>query len=440
MRGDFKASLWNSYIQIDDTCVLVFNAKTDNFVVVNKQQYLDQIKQGKTDGLPSDICEKLLEYSFLVPKDIDEASELEQTIYKVDEDNEIFNLIINPTLQCNFRCWYCYEEHKSLSYMSENTIRSISKFVENTIKKNSELKFLNLSFFGGEPLLEFKRVVVPILQQLDLICKENDVHLSVHFTTNGSLLTKDIMLFLKNYDAGFQITLDGGAEFHNKTRYFVSGKPSFDIILNNIKELAQMGMKVVLRINYTLANLQSVLDIVQYLEKIEMPYRNNINVDFQAVWQEAGNLASNTEYKTLLFQLKKKFKELGYLVSHQATNNYVLNSCYADKRNEALVNYSGDIYSCTARDFTPESRMGVLLEDGNISWENNSLETKMNCKFKKSICRTCRIAPICGGGCRTKCLENSHHEGCNLNMSEEQIDDLILERFEVNYMSDNTLK
>jgi uncharacterized protein len=79
--------------------------------------------------------------------------------------------------------------------------------------------------------------------------------------------------------------------------------------------------------------------------------------------------------------------------------NNVLDSCYADKRNSVTINYNGDIYKCTARDFTPENRGGYLSDNGMLIWENDYLEQRMNAKFKNKPCLTCRLLPICNGGC-----------------------------------------
>jgi uncharacterized protein len=49
--------------------------------------------------------------------------------------NESFRLIINPTLNCNFSCWYCYETH-SKKYMSKETVESVIKFIESLATKN----------------------------------------------------------------------------------------------------------------------------------------------------------------------------------------------------------------------------------------------------------------------------------------------------------------
>mgnify|MGYP007024197075 FL=1 len=51
----------------------------------------------------------------------------------------------------------------------------------------------------------------------------------------------------------------------------------------------------------------------------------------------------------------------------------------------------------------------------------------------KPVCRVCRIAPICGGGCKQRALESINDESCTLNYSEEDIDNIIKNIFEYSF-------
>ncbi len=80
--------------------------------------------------------------------------------------------------------------------------------------------------------------------------------------------------------------------------------------------------------------------------------------------------------------------------------------CYADRRNQCVVHYNGDIYKCTAIDFENTERDGFLNDEGSIVWENDSLEKRMESKFNNEKCRDCSILPLCHGGCSSFRLKN----------------------------------
>lgn len=425
-----KLSLWNSYIELKDGVGLIYNALKDSFLITTDYQLFKLVTEGRYEDFHPDFIDNLKKIGGIVPHIKDEAKELDDLIKKADENDSQFQIIINPTLDCNFHCWYCYENHVKGSKMSNNTINAIKKYLENKVKTSHKLKYLDLSFFGGEPLIEFHNVVIPIMNYTKELCNIYGIKLSVHFTTNAGLLSDKIISELKLYSPTFQITLDGDKDAHNSTRFFKGGRPSFNIIVTNIIKLVKNGMNVLVRINYTHSNIDSVNGIINRFNQLELELRKFIRIDFQQVWQDKHIAENEINLDNTINVFQRKLKECGFGVSYSKLFNYVTNSCYADKRNQILINYNGDIFNCTARDFKRENRMGFLCDNGLIEWLNNSHEIRMNSKFKKSICRNCRIAPICGGGCRTKCLENQHHNDCNLGFNSNDIDNLILDRFE----------
>lgn len=105
--------------------------------------------------------------------------------------------------------------------------------------------------------------------------------------------------------------------------------------------------------------------------------------------------------------------------------------CYADKTNEALVNYNGDVFRCTARDFETFPRDGYLTNEGVIVWENDINNRRIMVKSQNKPCQTCRIMPLCCGGCTQKALDaqNKGEIYCVNEFSEETKDKVILDRF-----------
>ena len=103
--------------------------------------------------------------------------------------------------------------------MSDEMVETVLRFIEKKVQ-SPELKQLNLSFFGGEPLLYYTRKVLPLLKKISSLCNERQVKLQLSFTTNGYLLTQKLLESLKELEAvvsvSFQITIDGNEELHNK--------------------------------------------------------------------------------------------------------------------------------------------------------------------------------------------------------------------------------
>lgn len=114
-----KLSKWNSYVDISDKFCLIYNSFSDQFVLIEKNSVdYASLQKGDVDCLSNDTKKNLLDIRAIVDVNIDEINELSETIINIDNDDSIFQLIVNPTLDCNFHCWYCYENHQRKSMMN----------------------------------------------------------------------------------------------------------------------------------------------------------------------------------------------------------------------------------------------------------------------------------------------------------------------------------
>lgn len=96
-------------------------------------------------ALCSEKINKLLsDNKFIIDENIDEISIINDILKQSNADNSLLYIIINPTLNCNFNCWYCYETHVRKSKISATTIQSISKYIKNEFDTNNELKTIRI--------------------------------------------------------------------------------------------------------------------------------------------------------------------------------------------------------------------------------------------------------------------------------------------------------
>lgn len=423
----------------------LYNSLTQKFLVMDPvlKDLLDAAKTEGIEGLKEvhpDFYNYLETEEYLIPDSTDEIEKVRKIVKLVDENHHSFLLTINPTMNCNFKCWYCYETHIKKSSFSVDMIRRVERFIENTVSQ-PKIQFMGVSFFGGEPLLYFKRDVIPVIEKLQEACKKNLVDYGVSFTTNGYLIDDEFIDYFKsrNIVPSLQITLDGYKKKHDAVRYVSSKKGSYDVIIQNIKKLLNNSFNVRLRINYTSENIDDAYKIADEFEDIpEKTKKDYLLVDLHRVWQDTGNEGIVEIVKNNIDKMKQK----GLPVKHNSPNN-VRDSCYADKRNSAVINYNGEIFKCTARDFTTEQRAGFINENGELIWEDNYLERRMEVKFKNKPCLSCRLMPICNGGCSQHAMEALEEGGrgeyCIYDGDETKKDEVvqskideIIESYELN--------
>lgn len=424
-----KTSQFNSVISYQEKPVL-YNSLSDRFLLLDPL-LMDLVKSGEKnndiDSLSSyhpTFYEKLIEDGFVIDNDKDEIDAVRKIMEAVDGDSSQYHLVINPTMNCNFKCWYCYESHIKDSKMTINTISAIDEHLKGIFAELPEVKKLRISWFGGEPLLYYKNVIVPIMENTIKLTEEMGIALSSDFTTNGFLVSEEMIPDFQRFNVdGFQITLDGNRFLHDTIRFVSKSRGSYDEIINNIKLLTRSRLPVTMRINYTKTNLVGLEDIIEDINDLDSVDRQYLHISFHKVWQEDDKGLDETVQRIVGF-----FKYMGFSAGDTSIPNTLRGSCYADKKNQATINYNGEVYKCTARDFKSENREGVLDDAGKISW-NSKREDRLTVKLKNKPCLNCKILPLCNGGCSQHALESNGEDFCVFDFDEQAKNDIVYKKF-----------
>ena len=104
------------------------------------------------------------------------------------EDNlaKSYSPTICVTHKCNLNCVYCYQQNKDNRSMSFEIARKCIDDIFSSIPSN--VKTIELSFIGGEPLLEMELIKKVYGYTLT---KYTDSRLHFFATTNGTVLTSE---------------------------------------------------------------------------------------------------------------------------------------------------------------------------------------------------------------------------------------------------------
>jgi uncharacterized protein len=423
-----KASQFNNFI-FEENIVIAYNSFSNQFIILDPQLFelfkagCDNNEIESLKNYHEELFDVLVNHGFIIDPDTDEIQKVKEIREKIDFNLSEYRLTINPTMNCNFSCWYCYESHIKDSKMNTDKLQNVKNFILNTLN-DPNIKNFYLNFFGGEPLLYFNKVIKPLVEFTKEICEEKNINYNTSYTSNGFLISNDMIdVFNQTNIDHIQITLDGSKEEHDKVRFVSKKKGSYDIITKNIKLLTDNKIYVVLRINYTDKNIDSTIHIAEDINELKID-KSYINVSFHNVWQEG-----NANFDKVS-NIMNEFKKFGYYTqSLYGTLDTLQNSCYADKINQATINYDGKVYKCTARDFTEENKEGDLNDEGIIIW-NNKKDLRLDSKFKNPSCLKCSILPICNGGCSQQAIENHDRDYCIWDGSNVTKQDIVREKLE----------
>ena len=198
---------------------------------------------------------------------------------------------------------------------------------------------------------------------------------------------------------GFQITLDGMREFHDKVRV-APNKSSFDEILKRINLICDIleDANVKIRINYDDKNFDPNIFLEQISSRIDEKHKQRISFLLRKVWQ----VENSDENKAKNIYFVQEAKKQGYKVSPQTYLNTNYCRCYACRKYYNMIAPNGNIYKCTAQeDYSEDRALGRLNPDGKIEWLIPDFEERYfgYRPFENEQCRECIYLPLCWGEC-----------------------------------------
>jgi len=268
----------------------IFDVNTDSIIKVSRELYdffLD-LEHGVSveakDGVAEEIS-SLKENGYLKsykPKGIRDPR-LNQLDYLLN--NRVESLVLQVTQNCNMRCSYCSftygdnvrsRSHNKRSMDHALAIKAIDFYYNHT----KDAKRVNISFYGGEPLLEFELIKQLILYSLAKF-EGKDIYFNI--TTNAILLTPERLKFLASHNTTLMVSLDGPKEIHDKSRKLAgTGDGSFDLIIRQLRALKRECPK-----EYKALSFNSVIDPLNDLDSLIKFYGSDLFNDSMLALQDA---------------------------------------------------------------------------------------------------------------------------------------------------------
>ncbi len=284
---------------------------------------------------------------------------------------------------------------------------------------------LTLSWFGGEPLLEYeviRRVSLTIMRKCIKLKKTFDSNI----TTNASLLTVDKMVgLLKSGVTSFQITLDGVQEKHDTKRLTKGGGPSYFTIMTNLEQISKLDFEffdIMIRLNLT---KDDIGDLKTHANLLASKFGDDKRFSFFV--RPVGDWGGDS-VKCLSNDLIAS-KDLFSIISEQKINLNFINHfkaiftflCYAAESGSLVLGPDLRMMKCTVLldDYT--NNIGCLVEDKleTIEFPLYSLGMQHN-----EACFSCVFVNRCKGySCPIAKINNQNNTQCGYE--QENIDSIL---------------
>lgn len=369
----FKPSIFNIEFEYNDK-KYIYNTKSTTLALLEKS-FNEAVKN-------ENILTSLVECGFAVEEGCNEVEELERMVQnEINENDKSLELTIILTEACNFRCVYCYQK-RDKKIFSKNDVDRLFKNLEVLFKDG--LEELKIHYFGGEPLLNLE-VLREIDKGIKSLCEKYNIKFSSFITTNGSLLTVEIINELQF--TTIQLTFDGDINTHHK--YKISDNYGYNdllVLIDNIFKYTKSKLRI--RFNICKENekfFENVIDDVMSLKTIchkrfifaFNPMRNYNN----------GNKFTELtafEYGKIELRLKKYLISKGLILSMPKA---LLQPCKFVSGKALCLGPNLQSYFCTSSSIEIESNIKNYLHN-----------SQKNYVFPE-VCRSCKVLPMCINTC-----------------------------------------
>mgnify|MGYP000150215801 CR=1 FL=1 len=348
--------------------------------------------------IPPATLNYLIKQEFIVPSDLDEIKRYLCHFHRSIYDTRNLDYTIILTYDCNFACIYCYERLRNIispEYMDIETAERTASYIEKQAKK-FEAKNITITLYGGEPLLNIK-VGLKILNRIKSFCEKNDIKLRLKLITNGSLMSREIVEELLNYNLNYiQITIDGTKEVHDKRRPFKSKKGSFNTIIKNLLDTVDISPPGSILIRFTLDKMtyKNFPNFIDYLLSLGLKDKVKLGIGYLTGIPDGSPCAKwvleEEDLARKMFELWKIAMEKGFRYYGKVSHNI----CAAKAISSEIIDPKGDVYKCWGLINNEKFCVRNINEDDYRPIFYEYIERELPQKCKK-----CNLLPYCSGGC-----------------------------------------
>jgi len=305
------------------------------------------------------------------------------------------------TDKCNLRCTYCYLPHDPISMSLHTAKGCIDALFASAIKYQS--KVVQIKYAGGEPLMEWERVL-EVSKYARELSDKHFIGLDELIITNGTLLDSEKLKIIKELGINLIISYDG---YSSDTRIYSNGKSSNNDVLQSIQLALQHEIKPNISMVVNNRNIDGLESFIEFLQKESLNFK--IGLARTNAYSKDGILQEDT----IISGMQKIFKviednpnsipidDIFDEMSLKANNR----ACGAGE-NYLVFNVDGSIAKCqmqinkpvaTYQDSDPVAK---IQEDTELvrSFDIDTIDE----------CKECYIRYYCKGGCP---LETFNHTG-----------------------------
>ena len=336
--------------------------------------------------------------------------------------------IFMPTYDCNLRCSYCFQDHMRTDRSFRHLLRLMSsEMVDRIFRTVPKIEAhhgapadaeprRSIGLFGGEPLLAAHREIVELIIDRAKALGEAEIWA----VSNATELQAYADLLGPEGISRIQVTLDGPPEEHDRRRIYDDGSPTYELIARNIDLALDRGTLISVRLNIDRNNIGELPaltdDIVArgwHTRRNFSAYTAPINPSNEQTdrkqtmnsWQLDQELTRMRDEhrnmwvigrpdETIRVRARKIFE------GHEEIIPQLKPSFCGAHDQMYIFDPFGNVYACWERTGDAKIRIAQITADSEIDFQHPVRQQwRSRSVASNPVCRRCRYALHCGGGC-----------------------------------------
>jgi len=303
---------------------------------------------------------------------------------------------IDVTEACNLACTYCFTWGNTNRVLDLKLGKEIVDFFFDHVDPKDN--HYELSFWGGEPLLQYR-----LVKLLILYAERKSKKVVFGGTTNGLLLDKEKLEFFRDHKGKFMISIDGVKEVHDKYRVYKDGRGSWDDLKRRIPAVLNVWPDARFRMSLSTGLVPYLFESVKWLYSEGVRWIAFSPV-FEEDWREE-NLKLLEEQLILLADFMNKHQD--FSCKHLSDPGSGIWQDYPCGAGRSYVGFSvdGKIYPCHRFNKYGNAKKNKEVRE---KWCIGDIWTGFNekrqvfldyPKLRKEQCGECSVYKFCAGGC-----------------------------------------
>jgi sulfatase maturation enzyme AslB (radical SAM superfamily) len=246
----------------------------------------------------------------------------------------ITKLVLMVSEDCNFSCQYCYHKKEKKEMSRETAEKALDFFLPRMPE------FPNLYFLGGEPLLNLD-LIRHTIEYVEKKSAQIKKKCGYNISTNGSLITPEILDFFNRYQFTVELSFDGLAQ--DKARK----KDSFRQLVEIIDQTLKLpGIQLVVNSVFFPPTVKYLSESVRFILDLGVPHVS-LGLALDRRWNRPTIKKFENEFKRLKDILMDHYRETGNQPLHFFPDLISKGIwCCSAGQSQLTVSPDGEVWGC----------------------------------------------------------------------------------------------